>query len=118
MTAPAAPALYAFVALSANVHAPRLIRAMFPAGKPAKSAASQPGVASPGGAARCVTGAVTSPLPEYDRIMLAIGPVGGGATCSSTAGDTSMNVWNWKSCTVTAYPAARKAPATYSAEAS
>ena len=39
-------------------------RAMVPAGKPAKSAASQPGVASTGGPGSAVTAAVTSPLPE------------------------------------------------------
>ena len=34
------------------------------------------------------------------------GPAGGGATCSSIVGDSSMNVWNWNSWTVTSYPAA------------
>ena len=46
MTTAEAPAAYAFCALSAKVQPPRLTRAIRPAGKPAKSAASQPGVAS------------------------------------------------------------------------
>ena len=64
MTTAAAPAAYAFCALSAKVQPPRLTRAIPPAGKPAKSAASQPGVASDAGPGTAVTAAVTSPLPE------------------------------------------------------
>ena len=101
MTTPAAPALKALVALIAKVQAPRLISAMLPAGKPAKSAASQPGVASTSGPAAPSRCAVTSPLPEYDRMLLATGPAGAGDTCSSTLGDKAMKVWNWNSCRVT-----------------
>ena len=64
MTTAEAPASYAFCALIAKVHSPRLTRAMVPTGKPAKSAESQPGVRSTGGPGSAVTGAVTSPLPE------------------------------------------------------
>ncbi len=89
------------MAFVANVHVPRLISAMFPAGKPAKSAGEQPRLSE-----TVLTGAVTSPLPEYCMMLLTSGPAGGGATCSRTAGVSEMNVWNWNSCTVTWYPAA------------
>ena len=101
MTTALAPAACALVALMAKVQPPRLMSAMFPAGKPAKSAASQPGVGSAGGAASAVTAAVTSPLPEYSKMLLVSGPAGPGATCSSTVPDSVMKVWNWKSVTVT-----------------
>jgi hypothetical protein len=39
-----------------------------------------------GGATSAVTAAVTSPLPEYEKIEFAIGPAGGGDTCSRTVG--------------------------------
>ena len=42
MMTPAAPAACALTALTSNVQVPRWMRAMFPAGKPAKSAASHP----------------------------------------------------------------------------
>ena len=84
------------MALIAKVHPPRLMRAMLPAGKPAKSAALQPVITG-----SVLTGAVTSPLPEYAMIALAIGPAGGGDTCSRIDGLSEMNVWNWNSCTVT-----------------
>ena len=76
MITPAAPALNAFVALIANEQVPRLIRAMLPAGNPAKSAGLQPVIAD-----TVLTEAVTSPLPEYDMTLFTIGPVGGGDTC-------------------------------------
>ncbi len=67
MTTPTAPAATALVALRANVQAtgkpagvPRWIRAMFPAGNPAKSDARQPRESPLG----TLTDAVTSPLPE------------------------------------------------------
>ena len=50
----------------ANVHVPRCMSAMLPAGKPAKSAASQPLVLARGGTRLMSTGvtpAVTVPLP-------------------------------------------------------
>ncbi len=58
---PTAPAAAAFCAFNAKVQAPRLMTAMEPAAKPAKSEAWQPGVASP----ETDTGArgpMTSPL--------------------------------------------------------
>ncbi len=63
ITTPTAPALTAFTVFIANVHSgpsvPRLMSAMFPAGKPAKSAGTHPNI--PDGT---LTGAVTLPLPE------------------------------------------------------
>jgi hypothetical protein len=63
--APAASALSAFCA---NGHVPRWISAIAPAGKPAKSAASQPLVFARGGTrlmSTATTGAVTSPKPLF-----------------------------------------------------
>jgi hypothetical protein len=63
-----APAACAFSAFAANVHVPRWTSAMLPAGKPAKSAASQPLVTGSRGMARttstAVTLAATTPEPE------------------------------------------------------
>ena len=81
---------------------PREMRAMFPAVNPAKSDAAQPR-RSPLGV---LTGAVTSPLPEYDMIAWGSGPAGGGATRSSTDADSDSNVLNEKGCWVTVHPAA------------
>jgi hypothetical protein len=61
---PAAPAASAFSAFSSNVHTPRWIRAMSPAGNPAKSDDSQPLVEVlpiPNWMSTGVTAAVTSP---------------------------------------------------------
>jgi hypothetical protein len=61
---PDAPAAAAFSALISNVQVPRWIRAMLPAGKPAKSAASHPLVEvlpAPSMRSTGVTSAVTSP---------------------------------------------------------
>ena len=66
-TTPTAPAAAAFSALISKVHVPRWMRAMFPAGKPVKSAASQPLVdvlPSPSWMSTGVTVAVTSPGSE------------------------------------------------------
>ena len=95
MTTALAPAAAALVALMAKLHVPRLISAMLPAGKPAKSAALQPN------AATVDTLAVTSPLPEYDRIEFSMGPAGAGETCSRTDGESTTKVWNSKGWTVT-----------------
>ncbi len=59
-----APAACAFSAFTAKVQVPRWTSAMLPAGKPAKSAASQPLVLARGGTrlmSTAVTAAVTSP---------------------------------------------------------
>ena len=64
ITIPTAPAAAAFSAFISKVHVPRWSSAMFPAGKPAKSAASQPLVdvlPSPSCRSTAVTSAVTSP---------------------------------------------------------
>ncbi len=64
ITIPMAPAAAAFSALISNVQVPRCSSAMFPAGKPAKSAASHPLVEvlpSPSWRSTAVTAAVTSP---------------------------------------------------------
>ena len=64
MTIPTAPAAAAFSAFSSKVQVPRRSKAMFPAGKPAKSAASQPLVdvlPRPSWRSTFVTFAVTSP---------------------------------------------------------
>ena len=53
-----------------------------------------------------LTSEVTSPLPEYSIAVAAIGPAGGGEMRSTTAGENSMKVWNWNSCTVVCQPAA------------
>ena len=63
---------------------------MLPAGNPAQSGALHP-VTTDG---EC-TAAVTSPDPEYERMLFAIGPPGGGATCSRIDGLNETNVWNW-----------------------
>ena len=66
-----APAASAFSTFRANRQVPRCRSATLPAVKPAKSVASQPDVdvlaAAPGGMTTStgVTGAVTSPEPEY-----------------------------------------------------
>ena len=68
ITMPTAPAAAAFSALISNVQAPRWSRAMFPAGKPAKSAASQPLVVvlpRPSWRSTGVTAAVTSPGSDW-----------------------------------------------------
>jgi hypothetical protein len=67
MTTRTAPAAWAFAAFSPKVQVPRWITAMFPAGKLAKSLASQPLVDPPTGGitgSMTVIGAVTSPEPE------------------------------------------------------
>ena len=64
ITIPTAPAAAAFSALISNVQSPRCSSAMFPAGKPAKSDASQPLVEvlpRPNCRSTAVTAAVTSP---------------------------------------------------------
>ena len=62
MSAPTAPAAAALFALLSKVHAPRRITAIFPVKSwPAKSPASQPGVASPGASATATSGAVMPP---------------------------------------------------------
>ena len=63
----AAPAAAALSTFSRKVHVPRWMSAMFPAVKPAKSAASQPLVEARSPArlmSTAWTGAVTSPVPE------------------------------------------------------
>ena len=68
ITIPTAPAAAAFSAFSSKVQTPRWSNAMFPAGKPAKSAASQPLVEvfpSPNWRSTPVTGAVTSPGSDW-----------------------------------------------------
>ena len=71
ITTAEAPAAWAFWALTWKVQVPRWISATLPAGKPAKSAASQPLVEVLSGlvpigttTSTGVTAAVTSPLPE------------------------------------------------------
>ena len=67
MITPAAPAAAALSAFTAKSHEPRWMSAMLPAGKPAKSAASQPLVEARSPArltSTAVTAAVTSPSPE------------------------------------------------------
>src|SRR5688572_6282711 len=96
MTTPTAPALNAFVVLTAKGHVPRLMRAILPAGKPAQSPASHP-VTGDG----MLTSAVTSPLPEYSMIDVGIGPAGGGEIRSRIVGERTMKVWNRNSCTET-----------------
>ena len=75
---------------------------MLPAGNPAKSDAVQPRKSPLG----MLTGAVTSPLPEYDMIAWARGPAGGGATRSRTEGASDSKVLNENGCWVTFQPAA------------
>ena len=95
-----APAASALVALRAKVHVPRLISAMWPAGNPAKSAAMHPRM--PGAVLpKVLTGAVTSPLPEYSMMMFSTGPAGAGETRSRTVGVSTTRVWAWSSCRVT-----------------
>jgi hypothetical protein len=72
MIAADAPAFSAFSALTEKSHVPRCMSATFPAVKPVKSDSSQPEVDVLGGllpigttTSTGVTGAVTSPLPEY-----------------------------------------------------
>src|SRR6478672_1614713 len=60
ISAPSAPTAAAFVILSANEHVPRCMRAIDPAGKPAKSGASQP--LSKENASTPNRGAVTLPI--------------------------------------------------------
>jgi hypothetical protein len=103
-TMPTAPALDALVALSPKVQemgkpagAPRWTSAMLPAGKPAQSLASQPVMTF----GEC-TAAVTSAEPEYEMIVCAIGPAGGGETCSRIDGASDTNVWNSNAWRVTA----------------
>src|SRR5215472_2386534 len=72
-TSALAPAAFALVALIWNVHVPRCISAMLPAGKPAKSDAEHPDAVAPAGVfpigtfsgPTAVTAAVTLPVPEY-----------------------------------------------------
>ena len=109
MMTPAAPAASAFATLSAKKQVPRWMSAMFPATKPAKSAASQPLVevfsTGAGGRIRSTpwTAAVTSPLPEY---VIVANPSkarctysrGVGAICSSSGTASSWkngNVNGW-----------------------
>ena len=68
ITIPTAPAAAAFSAFSSKVQTPRWSSAMFPAGKPAKSAVSQPLVEvlpSPNWRSTPVTAAVTSPGSDW-----------------------------------------------------
>ena len=105
---------------------------MSPAGKSAKSSASQPLVLVAGASsARStpVTPAVESPEPLY--VMIAKAPSSGssaprvsastnsrsvGATCVSTDGPAVSKNGNSKRCTVTSRPARAATRPTYSAE--
>ena len=97
ITMPTAPAAAAFSAFSSKVQTPRWSNAMFPAGKPAKSAASHPLVdvlPRPSCRSTAVTFAVTSPesvwviAPKSTPSTYVIVP---GATCCSVDGPTTSN---------------------------
>ena len=96
-----APAAWAFTALSANVHVPRWISAMFPTGNPAKSPASQPLVLARGGT-RLMSTAVTAFATSPPRRCGVNAPVSwvaltGVSRCNTVAG-SKMN-WNGLSVT-------------------
>ena len=68
ITMPATPAAAAFSAFSSKVQVPRWSKAMFPAGKPVKSVASQPLVdvlPRPSCRSTAVTAAVTLPGSDW-----------------------------------------------------
>ena len=100
-----APASSAFCALTAKSQVPRWISAMSPSGKPVKSSGSQPlsevslGVKS---VSTTVTGAVTSPEPEYSMIEKSSPStygVGVGLVCSSVVGVSSLKAMKSNSST-------------------
>ena len=77
-TRPAAPAVSAFAAFTSISHVPRCTSAIAPAGKPAKSASSQPLVlvlaVGPGGSVRSTgtRGPVTAAAPENSSVATSL----------------------------------------------
>ena len=108
MITAAAPAAFAFLALSPNGHVPRWISAIDPGVKPAKSDASQPLVLDGSGVGGTVTSIGTIlawavPLPEYCMTLKSSSPYvfGDGDTRASDAGAVSSKYGKVKVCLVT-----------------